>query len=393
RNEITGWTLVMETDEAEILAPATKLATVSVGVSLLTLALVALALGFLRRTLIKLRESEAYQRTLTELSPVGVISLNEQGQPVYMNAQARSILSIESEAPLPESICLENEQGNALDAETSPFSSALLQHQPILGSLAWFRSPSGERKALNINVSPLSQESSGNAHALVATMEDITQMRQAEEALRESEERYRSVIQNMQDVYYRTDAAGRVTMMSPSGLRLYGCESLDEVRGMPSEAFYMNPAERQVLLTKIQAEGVAYDFELTLRRKDGTPALTATTSSFYYDAAGNVLGVEGILRDITERKQAEQELANAKAILEAAFEQNPAPMVLVTMPDGIIRIVNQASREFLGIEDEPSYLGLPLGEAHWSWQDYTPDGRPVPKAEIPLVRAMAGETT
>ncbi|MBU1042407.1 MAG: PAS domain S-box protein [Proteobacteria bacterium] len=226
--------------------------------------------------------------------------------------------------------------------------------------------------------------------SLSASLEDS---RRKSLEVAESERRYRSVIQNMQDVYFRTDEAGGLVMLSPSGLRMYGAQSMDELLGKPVEMFYMLTPEREAFRDKLQAEGAVRDFEVAFLRKDGNVLQAAVTASFYRDEAGKALGVEGIFRDITERKRAEQDLANAKAILEAAFEQNPVPMVLVTMPDGNIRIVNGACREFLGIEDEPISLGLPLEKAHFSWQDYAPDGRPVPIEEMPLIRAMAGETT
>ena len=136
--------------------------------------------------------------------------------------------------------------------------------------------------------------------------------------LRASEERYRSVIQNMQDVYYRTDAEGRLVMFSPSVLRLLGYDSLDELLGRPAETFYLLPSERQAFLDKLRTEGVLNDYEVTLRRRDGSPVPVATTSNFYHDKAGNVLGVEGIFRDISERKAAEAALTQARDAADAA---------------------------------------------------------------------------
>jgi CheY-like chemotaxis protein len=66
------------------------------------------------------------------------------------------------------------------------------------------------------------------------------------------------------------------------------------------------------------------------------------------------------IRQATFRRQAEEDLANAQILLIETFEQSPVPMVLVSMPDGIIRIMNLACREFLGIMDEPSAIGTQL---------------------------------
>ena len=93
-------------------------------------------------------------------------------------------------------------------------------------------------------------------------------------------------------------------------------------------------------------------------------------------------------RVAAERQRLERELADAKALLEAAFEQTPVPMVLASAPDAVLRIVNPACQELLGIEDEPSYVGTPLSEIWPTWQDFDARGNPVAMAEHPLALAL-----
>jgi len=94
-----------------------------------------------------------------------------------------------------------------------------------------------------------------------------------------------------------------------------------------------------------------------------------------------------------ERKQAEKALADIKALLEAAFEQTPIPMVLVSYPDMTIKIVNSACLEFLGIQDEPSYVGQSLFEFHQTWKDFDSQGNPMTIDQMPLALALQGVTT
>jgi PAS domain S-box-containing protein len=98
-------------------------------------------------------------------------------------------------------------------------------------------------------------------------------------------------------------------------------------------------------------------------------------------------------QEIAERKRAEKELADTKVLMEAAFEQTPVPMVLASMPDMAIRIANSASREFLGIQDEPDPAGISLLELKRSWQDFDSDGTPLEVGELPLALAFQGVTT
>ncbi len=95
-----------------------------------------------------------------------------------------------------------------------------------------------------------------------------------------------------------------------------------------------------------------------------------------------------LMLDITERQKLEKELADAKALLEAAFEQTPIPMMLASAPDQVLRIVNSAALEFLGIEDEPSYVGRPLLAMQQTWKDFDAEGAPVRAAELPLALAF-----
>ena len=85
------------------------------------------------------------------------------------------------------------------------------------------------------------------------------------------------------------------------------------------------------------------------------------------------------------------ELANVRTMYEAAFEQTPVPMVLVSMPDTILRIANTACREILGIMDEPTPVGKRLVDFKPSYQDYDADGHLTPLDEAPLARVILRE--
>ncbi len=132
-------------------------------------------------------------------------------------------------------------------------------------------------------------------------------LRKATASLEQSESRYRGMIQNIHDTFYRTDAQGLLIFISPSGVRLLGYDSPEEMIGRPNASFWNFPAKRLNMLEIMERDGVVRDYEVILVRKDGSPVPVSTTSSYYHDKDGQILGVEGIFRDITERKQAEVE--------------------------------------------------------------------------------------
>ncbi len=151
---------------------------------------------------------------------------------------------------------------------------------------------------------------------VTATVLDITDRKQVERALRESEKKYRSVIENIQDVFYRADLNGRVLMGSPSSAKMFGYDSVDEMIGESFLTFWVDPSERQRLTDQIKATGNVKDFETTLKRKDGSTFLASFTTQLYYNDQGHPLGTEGIVRDITERKKAEEEIRQLNEVLE-----------------------------------------------------------------------------
>ncbi|MDD1703194.1 MAG: PAS domain S-box protein [Methanoregula sp.] len=158
--------------------------------------------------------------------------------------------------------------------------------------------------------------------ATIGTIHDVTQERLREEKLRESEEKYRTLVENLQDVVYRTDREGRLIMLSPSGAALIGSDSLKDLIGKPvADTFYPAPEKRQKFLDALSKEGTVKNFETELRKKDGTPVLVSTSSHYYYDRDGTVLGVEGVLHDITVIKQKEKELKKAYEQISTAEEE------------------------------------------------------------------------
>jgi PAS domain S-box-containing protein len=97
-----------------------------------------------------------------------------------------------------------------------------------------------------------------------------------------------------------------------------------------------------------------------------------------------------LFSDITARKQMEKELSDTKAMLESAFEQTPIPMLLVSMPDHIVRLANSACGELLGVPEWKNYIGKSFSEIKQTWQTRDTRGNLVPLSESPIAKAMHG---
>lgn len=135
------------------------------------------------------------------------------------------------------------------------------------------------------------------------------QRTRAESALKESERLYRSVLENFQDVYYRADMEGNLIMASPSALDMFGYQTLADLPNKNiGRDFYLDPKKRTDFINAITPTGSVRNFEAVLKKQDGTPVYTEISSHFVYDSNGVPVGMEGILRDISERKEASKKI-------------------------------------------------------------------------------------
>jgi len=158
-------------------------------------------------------------------------------------------------------------------------------------------------------------------------------------------------------------------MVSPSGAAAFGYDSVDDMIGLNiAESLYVNPADRATVLAQIHERGYLKDYEVTLKRRDGTVMPGSISSHQYYDDEGNVLGVEGIFREITERKKAQEALRLSEERFSKAFYMSPAPTIISTLEDGRYLSVNDAFLQMLGYSRE-EMIGRTASELN-VWANY-----------------------
>jgi len=137
---------------------------------------------------------------------------------------------------------------------------------------------------------------------------DITDQKKVEDIIKQSEKKYRTLFENMPGVYYRADRKGNVLIINPTGAKLLSYDSPEEIIGknLAKDLYYI-PEDRKSFLEELEKrKGTVKDYEVTLKRRDGTPVTVSTSSHYYYDKEGNIIGLEGIFMDITKRKQNEK---------------------------------------------------------------------------------------
>jgi len=154
---------------------------------------------------------------------------------------------------------------------------------------------------------------------IVGVARDITDRKRAEEQLRISEEKYRNIFENMQDVYYETSLDGLILEISPSIEAISsGQYRQTDLIGQQMLDFYDDAQERERLITKLLETGSFSDFEILLRNRDGSLVPCSISAKLWRDDQGNPVKIIGSMRDTIERKKAETEREKLQAQLVQA---------------------------------------------------------------------------
>ncbi|MCH7731279.1 MAG: PAS domain S-box protein [Candidatus Marinimicrobia bacterium] len=187
-------------------------------------------------------------------------------------------------------------------------------------------------------------DSVGKPIRVIGVIQDITERKQAEERLKESERKFRNLFEESLDAVFISTLDDRILDMNKAGNELFGY-TVDEFKKLNPEILYANKKDRESFLRKIKKQGFVKNLELKLQKKDGTIIYCLESSIGIRDANGNLIGYQGIIRDITKRKQAEEKLRNSERRykhlfdeLEAIFDLLPALIFYKDTENRLIRV-------------------------------------------------------
>ncbi|MCP3931409.1 MAG: PAS domain S-box protein, partial [Bacteroidetes bacterium] len=176
---------------------------------------------------------------------------------------------------------------------------------------------------------------------------NITERKLVEDALQKSEEKYRNLIDSTPDLRYRTDMEGRIVFISQSINKLSGYTVKEAVGMNIVEKMFSNPEERKLFLATLQKNDSVTDFESQMKRKDGSIWWASTNAHFFKSDDSSIHGVEGVTRDITERKFAETE----KNKLESLLKQAQKMEAIGTLAGGIAHDFNNILSPIMGYSE------------------------------------------
>jgi PAS domain S-box-containing protein len=154
----------------------------------------------------------------------------------------------------------------------------------------------------------------GEIIAAIECIRDNTGRRQAQEELRQAEERYRSIFENAQEGIYRSTPGGRIIMANPAMAKIFGYASPEELMsGITDVArqLYVDPEERAKIRQILEEQGFVKNYETQLYRKDGSIIWVSMTMRAVRDEKGQLLYYEGMDEDITNRKESADRMRKA----------------------------------------------------------------------------------
>ena len=155
----------------------------------------------------------------------------------------------------------------------------------------------------------------GSFDEISAIAHDTTEQKRAQLALQAQEEKFRSIFESFQDIYYRTTSRGVLTIISPSVKEILGYEPA-EVIGQSVYDFYGDPASHERIAQELLEHGRLRNFETQMRHKEGRMVSVLINARRNADDSGT----EGIARDVTEMRQMQDDLRLAKEAAETALE-------------------------------------------------------------------------
>ncbi len=345
----TGWGLVRKIDRIEALEDFHRAAIAEVLAGALLVILLGSLIFFHRRDVMMraLKQDEKKFKALLESPPDVMIILNRTSHIVFVNSATERMFGYGLEELLGKTFQMlvpEKSQGEIAEFYKHFFTNPEMRETMLQREISCLRKDGSEFPA-EINSSPIETL---QGPVIGVAIRDITQRKRAEEALQQSEQRYRTLFENAPVGIYRTTPDGRILAGNPALVRMLGCSSFEEMARSNLNTHFFGPEyPRSQFIGLMEHKGEVAGLECVWHNVNGEALLIRENARAIRDESGAILYYEGTVEDITERKRAEAE--NARLV--TAIEQS-AEAVVITNTKGEIEYVNPAFTRATGYTRE-----------------------------------------
>jgi PAS domain S-box-containing protein len=284
-----------------------------------------------KRTEEQLRESEWRNRMVTEMTTdyIFIVDVEQTGE-LKLRWASESMTRLTGRT-IDDAVTPEVWK-NIIHSDDVPTFFGFVQHVLASGEADVIECRSftkaGQERWIQINAHPQRAEN-GAVVSIVGAIKDMSERKWAEAALRESEEKFRTIAEQMSDTVYVTNIEGKITYMSPAARQTFGYTP-DEMQGRHFVEFLAEtdiPKAIAAFTQDITESIASKNLELTMKRKDGS-TFTGELNGTLYRKEG-VAGTIGLIRDITERKQAENEIRHLNETLEQRVLERTAQLEVI----------------------------------------------------------------
>jgi PAS domain S-box-containing protein len=294
----------------------------------------------------QLRESEERFRSVVEHSHEGIFIVDDAYRFIYCNDELSQILGYSREE------IIGRDFRKFLDEESKQLVTDRYirrQRGENIPPRYEFNIVRKDGKKRRVEISSAVIKDSVGKIRTVAQILDITERKRAEEALRESEEKYRTLTNNVNLGVYRNTVGlrGRFLEANPAIVKMFGHKSKEEFLAINVSDLYQNAEDRKQFNENILREEFVRNEELELKKKDGTPLIGSISAVAVKDEEGNVKFYDGIIEDITERKRAEKALQESERKLRLLAE-NMRDAVFIYDMNGRLQYVNPVVEKLTG---------------------------------------------
>jgi diguanylate cyclase (GGDEF)-like protein/PAS domain S-box-containing protein len=250
-----------------------------------------------RRTESALKESEQKLRTLVTNAPIVLFAIDREGIFTHSEGKGLEGLGLKPGEVVGRSVW-----------------EAYRDHPDILAHVR--RALSGESHTATVRLGEIAFEtryapyldSNGRVMGIIGVGTDVTEQHRADQSLRASEARYRTLFERNLAGVFRSTLDGRILDCNESFARIFGYSSPEEVLDQRAQRLYLRPEDRDVFLSRLGERNCLSNYESCVRKRDDTPVWVLENATLVEGPDGDRSLIEGTIIDITERKRAEEQV-------------------------------------------------------------------------------------